>query len=391
MLVPAVGVSLAASACLAASISNEAPPRSDAAAAKLAWQTKFALIDRDAPSDQFLAQADRLIGFVPHVAQGWQSSVGGSLGCEGWSGRFVELDEHWTLVREAKSTTAGVPTIVTLPAPESPSAVRLVGISDLRASIDPPVYETLLDIHRSPVVFGEFDPVNLIRAVNRLQSMGEAKAVEALKAYDKLCMDNPCKVWHHLDSERIVWITRLLWVPKTATSPQMRPPRLGAPLECIDEDSNFQAVYPLVLQDDIPFCAISGYILGGLPEDPMCYLESCRAEGQFRAKPLSPTSDPIRAAEDLITSGITAHMHSWGNPPSRLAEFERANVAGRIRAEALSAAGNVLGSPRQWTDLQKGDDLTEDDWTEITAKAKKLKTLWDPVLADFKATQEKPN
>jgi hypothetical protein len=259
--------------------------------------------------------------------------------------------------------------------------MTVVGLPDHRAQIEADLYEAVRAIERSPTLFWEFDPVNLIRAVNTLQAMSETRAVDALKAYNTLCESDPRPLWPVFEAERIFWITRLLYVPKDPAS-SLRPPILGMPAVRVAAGSDLNAVFPLVLQDDVPFRLNSGYTLFGVAELPLAYLEYCRSAGKFRDAPLRPSSDPIAAATKFLESGRLAGL--LAEPTEFFARFKE-----DIHGQALSAAGNFIGNPRQWAKKDWMIDCSEADWAQVSEKARIAGAVWSETACDFVATPKK--
>lgn len=355
--------------CLALTLMVSQPgakkPGVDAAREKWEAVVKAIKADDQASFEKGLA-AHRV--FVPHVAREAWSSVGGSDLCEDWSGTVLELDEDWAVVRYATEETNIAP-----PPRGTKVAVKIVGLADLKGEIKPELYEAVRAIHRSPGAAGEFDPVNLIRAVNTLQAVGEEKALAALEAYHRLC-GTPCRTWHRLDRERIYWIARLLYVARDPGQ-TIRGPRLGEPVVEVAKGHEIGAFFPLVVHLDVPFHVNPAYAgSGAAPEDPMEYVRYCKRVGRFRDAPLKPSPDPIAAAQRLLDSG---RLEGLGRGAKM--------VTGMIQRQALNAAGNVIGDPAKWSERGR---CTEAEWEAVLQASRNARPRWDAEVGDFVA--EKP-
>lgn len=378
----AFGLALACVAAISAQIPAQ-PAHSDRQAMdrKLRWQTTIAALDPRLDAKEFRIAISRLRDSDIHVSRYGTGSVGWSVICGSWAGISVPLDEDWTAVRESANADASVkPDELSIPVPEnSKMIVRVVGLADVRARVDPAFWESVRIIHRSPKVPDDFDPVNLIRAVNALQAMGEERAFESMRAYYKLCGDAGCQQWLALDRERIIWIARLLYLPREG-NPSISRPALGAANVVAAPGSLIDQFFPLALQDDVPFCLVSSFVLNGVPEDPLDYITRCRKEGQFREVPLRPTADPISAADSLsntaITNGLKVSLFV-----TRGGDVCLDQVRTLVRGQALAAARIKTTAERK--NLFEDEPLTEDDWRDAQNEARTSRMVWKTKSNDF--------
>lgn len=371
--------------CLAALIGQPAPssssPNDGAADRKLQWQKTIAHLDPHLGEQEFANAVGKLSPSDIHLPQVRFRSAGVSLDCGAWSGVAVPLDQDWSVVRESVHPEQKVkPGELVLPAADGNAVrVRIVGLADLRKLVDPTLWEAVRVIHRSPIVGGYFDPVNLIRAVNTLHAMGEERAVASMRAYYKLCGDARCQSWMRLEPERIIWIARLLYVAREG-NPLIGRPMLGAGDVDAAHGSSIETYFPLVLQDDIPFCLVEDFMLGGVPEDSLDFVERCRKEGRFRDAPLRPMSDPITAAEALLNSAeanglriprfVSNAFGSWLEGTRTL-----------VRAEAFAAAKlKPKSQPGEPSGLSV---VTEEEWREARESVLKARLVWKTTIADF--------
>jgi hypothetical protein len=337
------------------------------------WEAQARTLPIGSANDNVIDLVNALRGFAPHVARKPFAGEGGRAGCGTWKGGSFELDTNWRLVRDQGAPTSIAPS----EAPRPPS-YRIVGLDDLRAKIDPALFDAVRLIHRSPKMGDEFDPVRLIQAVNKLQAMGDEQANQALREYDTLCRTNPCDVWNNLDPERIIWIARLLYPPKPNDS--IPEPALGMP--DVSAQPHTLPLFPLALQNDIPFCTVSGYLLGGVPEDALEYLSLCRHHGVFRAAPLTPSTDPLTACDALWKS---TDIQSLKPEMSRLSD-----VQNRLRLQALVGAAAVTGDPSALVGQTWMYSCGDRPWAKALAAASQRPVQWDPKSMDFVASVPTP-
>jgi hypothetical protein len=319
-------------------------------AARAKWEQKSAeLQDKDLSDFRAaIVKLDR----PPH-ARAEISGLGGSIYRSSWSGNAIQVDADWWIVREA-----AVPTNIGPTPPGVPIKTSVVGLPDLRSKVDPEQYEAIQVIHRSPMIRAvNIDPVNLIRAVNFLQALGEDKACSALSAYERLCDANPALVWHELNPERIILIARLLY-ERAPNGPLLREPLLGAPGISITKGTTADALFPLALQDDVPFIVNDGYDIAGHAEDPITYMNYLRANGRFRTKPLVPITDPVTAATKLLNTTVV--VSSPGIPADqRVLEL----LVSRQALEALGMTLSVYAWDQEWEAAKADSQVSTLRWS----------------------------
>jgi hypothetical protein len=333
------------------------------AAARARWGAKAWEL-RELNEDAFMTAA-RALQQTPH-ARAETVSSGSSISAPRWYGRAVQVDEDWWLVREVINPPANG-----FPPPDAAARVTVVGFPDLRPQVQPELYEALRAIHRCPSVFGissaeQLDPVLIVRAVNTLQAVGEERALAAMRAYAAL----PSRTvltsrWHEIDRYRLIVLARLLY--PSAGQP-IRAPWIGAPSVCFRPGTDAAALSPLVLRDDLPFVLSTGYSGTGMPEDPLAYLEECRAHGKFLSKPLAPTGNVIGTAESLLASlPKDACEESMGLAKHEIELLVRAQAAAALAT--IPAAEQAHPSP-----LSKFSDA---QWFQLSSLATDLAVAWD--------------
>lgn len=141
--------------------------------------------------------------------------------------------------------------------------------------------------------------VELIRAVNALKPLGKEKALLTLEDYVRRVENFP----YRGDPEIVFWIIRLLFEP-VRLDDRIPSPGIGRSVTYRDsDDASLWPLDPIELVEDIPFMV--GSSAGGstgLPEHPSSHIQWARRHCIVRDEPLSPTKDPLAAAEALLRS-----------------------------------------------------------------------------------------
>lgn len=150
------------------------------------------------------------------------------------------------------------------------------------------------------------NPLRIVQAVNALQPLGKDVAVAVLAEYLRVAspFDDPGR-------EGVFHVLRTLFDPPddTGVFPEMF---VGAPTPEPPKDPKAAPRFPIVIVDDIPFVAVTGYALGGLAEPPEHHLEWMRAHAELRRSKLSPTSTPILTLERMVGLPTTPWLTSLG-------------------------------------------------------------------------------
>jgi hypothetical protein len=165
----------------------------------------------------------------------------------------------------------------------------------------------------------EFDPGALIAAVNALQPLGKDRALAVLTEYLRTVPRDDTAA-----REPVFLILRALF--EAPADPGYHPPmRVGAPSPAAPADPKQIPRFPLVIERDVPFLLVTGYVLGGEPQDRKCCNETpglrearaaraCACEVQdpedhlawyaanatMRAAPLSPGSELLGAMRAVL-------------------------------------------------------------------------------------------
>ena len=169
-----------------------------------------------------------------------------------------------------------------------PPPPSMVGEKELR--------KLLAMLDRLPSLDGwSYDPLSVIQAVNALRPLGKEKALSVIGEYLRVTSD------FDQTQEGIFPVLRVLFdVPEDPG--YMRRMRVGMPTPRNPEDLKLMPRFPIVMQDDIPFLVVRGYILIGVPESPWSNVDHFWSHGTLRTEPLSPSEKPFAALRKLLDS-----------------------------------------------------------------------------------------
>jgi len=245
-------------------------------------------------------------------------------------------------------------------------SVEVVGFPDLKDHLPPDYREALQALHRSPSAFNpaSVDPVLLLRAVNAVQALG-VRARPALQAYADLARSLPFDEIrkHSIDAYRLLPVVQLL-----AADPS--PFVLG--------DGGVAnpgwRLFPLVVEEGVPFLVVTGYRLAGKAEAPDSRLKAGFA---VSAGPWIPAVDPVEAVERLTASADWAALTRLQSAPQAL-ELRRG-----IRRQALEALATVYRPPDDFSPRNCCEDPSEAAWRQVVQEVRALGIRWDPERQDF--------
>jgi hypothetical protein len=205
---------------------------------------------------------------------------------------------------------------------------------DLRDRIGDDDLESVFAIHQVSHLDGDaFDPTALIRAVNRLRSVGKYAATAAIINYLTLCDSDRDQCFKYdLHRQKILLILSLLFEAKEGERARAKyfenadrvPPATGLP--------KGWETFPLVLSDDVPFMLCAGF--GGVREPRKKgddegriintagsgrlgirhHLAYCLQHCELRATDLSPKASASAAYAKLVE---TPAMKDFSRPTPR--------------------------------------------------------------------------
>jgi hypothetical protein len=212
------------------------------------------------------------------------------------------------------------------------------------------------------------EPAAIIKAVNRLHSLGKRQALDALREYVKLAPDrfNPAEEFEPANIEHgnhnvAFWIVRLLFEPAQAGT-RIPKPLLGAPVPSPDQnDMKLWPLFPIELVDDVPFMIPDGWNLGGRPEHPESHLEWAERYGVLREGPLHPADDPLGAADRLLSLPKSQRLDRLTDAIHRQAWQL---VAHLLPVDAGPDEEYESFSPAKWTILRKLATRRKVHWDE---------------------------
>lgn len=149
-------------------------------------------------------------------------------------------------------------------------------------------------------------------AANRYIALGEERTVKELKdACEKARRSYPP---HHVDfdlSEQIGWLCRLLYTPKPGQA--LRSAGFGGlilPFNTMPPAD--WPLMPLAESDGVFFILAQGYMIAGVPEDPVHYLEYCEQSGSFRSEALRvPTPEEAERALSALLDSTAWNQIKW--------------------------------------------------------------------------------
>jgi hypothetical protein len=228
-------------------------------------------------------------------------------------------------------------------------------------------------------------PLDVIRAVNTLQALGQEKATAVLEEYARV--GGPWKSRH--DDEGLICVVRLLFdVPEPPG--YMKIPALGAASPPPPMDLRISPRFPFTLIDDIPLFVTAGYSGSGYPETFDIHLKMLSKTCRFRAGPLVPTDRPWEVLEKLRASREWLFGRTYDSfyDPRSLSpqDFQRSDEEGQesIIRQILRLLDPVYRPGEEdWSHLWSR--LKE--WPEIVENLSRLRIHWDRtrltyVLAD---------
>ena len=147
----------------------------------------------------------------------------------------------------------------------------------------------------------DYDPGEVIGSVNYLQQLGKLRALAVLEEL----LTTPGLG----ETSGLFWVLRVLFdVPAGVEFP---PVRLGQPSIPPPADVTQLRRYPIVIAQDVPFLAIRGYLLGGLPEAVETHIEYFRANGEIRTGPLAPATSFDVIEEDFVRQWRAAYGEAF--------------------------------------------------------------------------------
>jgi hypothetical protein len=123
----------------------------------------------------------------------------------------------------------------------------------------------------------------------------------------------------------------------------------------------------------MPFCLITGYNLGGLPEDPTEHIDYCQANCVLRNSPLTPKHSPLEAAQELFGSA------SWRILFSN--DYLLSETKSLIRSQAIRGIADLIpeaSEDKEMTPYRTSENAADQHWARYLAELKSRPLRWDP-------------
>lgn len=212
----------------------------------------------------------------------------------------------------------------------------------------------------------DYDPRPVIRAVNALQPLGAANALDVIAEYLRIA-----PTWTEAGTEGVFFVLRALFVPNGGAphpvmhvgAPTTTPPATGAP------------AFPLVIVDDIPLLVNAGYMLGGFPEQPESHLAFYRTSAAIRSAPLRPNDHPLATFDRLEHSSLGAALFGTRNDGASMMLMEQLSklVAGTYEPPFVQGVSHLPWPPAD----------AHATWRAMVTAYDALGAHWDPVAGEY--------
>jgi hypothetical protein len=146
----------------------------------------------------------------------------------------------------------------------------------------------------------DYNPAIVIACVNALQPLGREAALDEvaseLKANSKA-------------AQAIGLFSMLRVLFEVAPADGFPPVLLGQSIPAPPENPTILPRFPIVLIRDIPFLAVTGYILGGLPQSADAHVAYFRVHGLMRSSLLAPSNSLHGVLEEFRQIWKAAYNH----------------------------------------------------------------------------------
>lgn len=233
-----------------------------------------------------------------------------------------------------------------------------------------------------------FDPASVLTAVHALHVKGKAKAVEAMEWHVSLSGDE-CSFGPTLfggDATSVCVLAGLLFEPRDKAGRGSLFPFGGCGVEATSEFQTAHPAFPLVVQDGIPFWLGRGWMLGGMPGTPSQVLAYVTEREVFASKPLTPTCDPVTAAERLLASatwkGVDTTARAFSADGKPLPEYGRIELREAVIIQALRALPPDM-RPIRIRSAKSGTNIDEESWAAVKKAVVERRVRWDASKRTF--------
>lgn len=207
----------------------------------------------------------------------------------------------------------------------------------------------------------QFDPAQLIRAVNHCHQLGHDGSLVALRTTlersDSGGQDT---------AEKVLLVARVLYTPKggNLSLPSLQ---RGQAEPSEPSDQTLAPLFPVHIIEDIPFLLIAGYRLAGQAPPAGDYLAWCEHEGILRSNPISPGPEPLSAADKIINSEVAstlAHDQTWDH----MLRLQALRMVARICKAVGGMDGDLAAQVR-----------TAEAWSQLKQQCEGTPLRWDGV------------
>ncbi len=163
-----------------------------------------------------------------------------------------------------------------------------------------------------------FNPAKLVRAVNHLAAMGKERAIGELCAFLKIARNSyeTRRIDENIDTSDKTCLFLIVHLLFESAEPGEKLPEIGTiPFAPYPDEKDRKAwpLFPIYLQDNIPFFLPCYGDMGGLPDRPEQHVAWAAQHGRIRSKPLRPFDNPMIAAGRLIALPQTPRLYKHEN------------------------------------------------------------------------------
>ena len=165
----------------------------------------------------------------------------------------------------------------------------------------------------------DYNPADIVRAVNMLRPLGKEKALKRVDSY----LESRDKSEH---PKGLFWVLRVLF---DVTEKRGFPPVvLGTPDIPAPSNPAILPRYPIVMTQSIPFLVVRGYTLRGLPEPVEAHIAYFRTYGTLRAEVLRMPSSMKGIEEDFLQRWTKAYDGAYTLEVLRTIRTQLAKLGG---------------------------------------------------------------
>ncbi len=215
--------------------------------------------------------------------------------------------------------------------------------------------------------FDDYDTTKFIRAANALRTLGKEEALAKLEEYTRLTSG----LWRPGEQDIIFWIIRGIFEP-IQLGEQIPEPLVG--IYTMDYHSRKNVAWPIrpmATARDIPFM-VGRTIPGrsGIPDHPSSHIHWARLHGVLRDEPITPSANPVLAAEEIFNSPRF----------ELLQDYELGNARASARRQAVAMLQGVV---EDLPPLGFYDSLADEQWQELLERTSKMDIRWDAEQQKF--------